>query len=127
MHVRTRSHAGVAATGVAAIGIAAMAVTPLIPGIQAQSQQAASREVRLAATEVPPGGLLTSFLRNQVIYCSAICGPLINTGVTAAVTTLGTPVTFVAALQSGNLLKAIGITAASVTGPTNAALGAAIL
>jgi hypothetical protein len=127
MHVRTRSHAGVAATGVAAIGIAAMAATPLTPGVQAQLQQAVSRDVKLTATVVPPGGLLTSFLHNQVIYCSAICGPLINTGVTAAVTTLQTPVAFVGALQSGNLLKAIGITAASVTGPTNAALGAAIL
>jgi hypothetical protein len=126
MHVRTRSHAGVAATGVAAIGIAAMAATPLTPGVQAELQQAVSREVKLAATVVPPGGLLTSFLHNQVIYCSAICGPLINTGVTAGVTTLQTPVAFVGALQSGNILKAIGITAASVTGPTNAALAAAI-
>jgi len=127
MHVRTRSHAGVAATGVAAIGIAAMAGTPLAPAIQAQSQHAVSRDVRLAATEVPPGGLLTSFLNNQVIYCSFICGTLINIGVTAGVTTLQTPVAFVGALQSGDLLKAVGITASSVTGPTNAALAASIL
>jgi hypothetical protein len=127
MHVRTRSHSGVAATGVAALGIAAMAAIPITPGVQADSQQAVSREVKLAATEVPPGGLLTSFLRNQVTYCSAICGPLINTGVTGVVTTLQTPIAFVGALQSGDLLKAIGITAASVTGPTNAALAAAIL
>jgi hypothetical protein len=125
MNVRTRSHA-VAATGVAAIGIAAMAATPMAPAIEAQSASAVSHDVRLAAAEVPPGGLLTSFLRNQVIYCSFICPPLVNTGVTAAVTTLQTPVAFVAGLQSGDLLKAIGITAASVTGPTNAALAAAI-
>ena len=127
MHVRTRAHAGAAATGVAAVGIAAMAATPVAPAIQAQSLSPVSRDVELTATTVPPGGLLTSFLRNQVTYCSAICGPLIDTGVTAAVTTLQTPLAFAAGLQSGNLLKAIGITAASVTGPTNAALGAAIL
>ncbi len=127
MHVRTRSHAGTAATGVAVVGIAAIAATPLAPATDAQSQLAASHDVRLAAAAVPPGGLITSFLGNQVIYCSAICPPLINTGVTAALTTLQTPAAFAGALQSGDLLKAIGITAASVTGPTNDALAAAIL
>ncbi len=122
MHVRTRSHAGLAATGVAVAGIAAMAATPLAPAPQTQS---ATRDVRLSADDVPLGGLLTSFLGNQVVYCAAICPPLVNTGVTAAATTLRTPVTFLAAVQSGDLLKAIGTTAASVTGPTNAALAAA--
>ena len=37
------------------------------------------------------------------------------------------PGTFLTALQSGDLLKAIGVTAASVTGPTTAAAEAAIL
>ena len=126
MHVRARPRAGVAATAIAIAGIAAVAATPLAPVADFVSESVVSRDVSLAATEVPPGGLLTSFLGNQVIYCSAICPPLINTGVTAAVTTLQTPVTFVAAVQSNNILKAIGITAASVTGPTNAALAEAI-
>ncbi len=103
-----------------------MAAAPLAPTTQIQSPMAASHDVRLAATEVPPGGLITSFLGNQLIYCSAICGPLVVTAVTAAVTTVQTPVVFVGALGSGNLFKAIGVTAASVTGPTTAALAAAI-
>ena len=127
MHASTRSHAGVAATGIAVVGIAAMAATPLVPPTPAQSPPAVSHDVRLAVDEVPPGGLVTSFLGNQVIYCSIICPLLIQTGVTAAVTTLATPSTFVTALQSGDLLKAIGVTAASVTGPTNAAATASIV
>ena len=128
MHAPTRSRAGVAATGIAIVGIAAMAATPLAPAIHAQSPPSVSHDVRLTAAEVPPGGLITSFLGNQVIYCSIICPLLIQTGVTPVVTTLQTPVTFVTALQqSGDLLKAIGATAASVTGPTNAAATAAIV
>ncbi|WP_164478755.1 hypothetical protein [Mycolicibacterium stellerae] len=124
MYVRTRPRAGAATTGIAIAGIAAVAATTLAP--VAEPLTSAARDVRLAATEVPPGGLLTSFLGNQVSYCSAICPPLINTGVTAVVTTLQSPLAFVAAVQSNDIVKAIGITAASVTGPTNAALGEAI-
>jgi hypothetical protein len=47
--------------------------------------------------------------------------------VTPAVTTLAAPGTFLTALQSGDLFKAIGVAAASVTGPTNAAAEQAIL
>lgn len=126
MHARTGPRAHVATTGIAIAGIAAAAATSLAPVAEPLSSSVVARDVRLTAADVPPGGLLTSFLGNQVVYCSAICPPLINTGVTAAVTTLQTPVTFVAAVQSGDILKAIGITAASVTGPTNAALGEAI-
>jgi hypothetical protein len=85
------------------------------------------QDVRLAAATVPPGGLITSFLGNQVIYCSIICPLLVQTGVTPIVTTLQAPGTFLVALQSGDLLKAIGAAAASVTGPTNAAAEAAIV
>ncbi len=127
MHTATRSHAGVAATGVALVGIAAMAATPLVAPPSAQPPPAVSRDVRLTADAVPPGGLVTSFLGNQVIYCSIICPLLVQTGVTAVGTTLATPVTFVSALQSGDLLKAIGVTAASVTGPTNDVATAAIV
>ena len=128
MYARTRSHAGVAATGIAVVGIAAMAATPLAPVTQSQSPPTVAQDVRLtAAAEVPPGGLVTSFLGNQLIYCSIICPLLVQTAVTPVVTTLQTPGVFFTALQSGDLLKAIGATAASVTGPTNAAATAAIV
>jgi hypothetical protein len=127
MQIPIRLHAGVAATGIAVVGIAAMTAAPLAPVTQSQSLPTVTRDVRLAAATVPPGGLLTSFLGNQLIYCSLICPLLVETGVTPVITTLQTPGTFLTALQSGNLLKAIGITAASVTGPTNAAAEQAIL
>jgi len=127
MQIPTCLHAGVAATGIAVVGIAAMAAVPLAPVTQYQSPPTVAQNVRLAAATVPPGGLITSFLGNQLIYCSLICPLLVQTGVTPVVTTLQTPGTFLTALQSGNLLKAIGVTAASVTGPTNAAAQQAIL
>jgi hypothetical protein len=127
MQIPIRRHAGAAATGIAVVGIAAMVAAPLAPVIQSQSPPTVTQDVRLTAATVPPGGLLTSFLGNQLIYCSLICPLLVQTGVTPVVTTLQTPGTFLTALQSGNLLKAIGVTAASVTGPTNAAAQQAIL
>ena len=127
MQIPTCVHAGVAATGIALVGITAMAAAPLAPVAQSQSPPTVAQDVRLAAATVPPGGLLISFLRNQVVYCSLICPLLVQTGVTPVVTTLQTPGTFLTALQSGNLLKAIGAAAASVTGPTNAAAEQAIL
>jgi hypothetical protein len=127
MQIPTCLHAGVAATGIAVLGIGAMAAAPLAPVTQYQSPPTVAQDVRLAAATVPPGGLVTSFLGNQLIYCSLICPLLVQTAVTPVVTTLQTPGTFLTALQSGNLLKAIGVTAASVTGPTNAAAQQAIL
>lgn len=126
MQIASRLHAGVA-TGVAVVGISAMVVAPLTPATQHQSLPTVAQDVRLAATTAPPGGLLTSFLSNQVTYCSIICPLLVQTAVTPIVTTLQTPGTFLSALQAGDLLKAIGAAAASVTGPTNAAAAAAIL
>jgi hypothetical protein len=79
-----------------------------------------------ASTSVPPGGLISSFLRNQTVYCSIICPLLAQTGVTAVTTTLQAPGTFLAALSAGDVLKAIGAAAASVTGPTEAAAQRAI-
>jgi hypothetical protein len=127
MQIPTRLHAGVAATGIAVVGVAALVAAPLAPPTQFQSPPTVAQDVQLAAATVPPGGLVTSFLGNQVIYCSIICPLLAQTGVTATVATLQTPGTFLTALQSGDLLKAIGVTAASVTVPTNAAAGEAIL
>jgi hypothetical protein len=127
MHAPNRSRAGLATRGIAVVGIAAMAATPLAPVTQSQSPTTVVQDVRLTAATVPPGGLVTSFLGNQVIYCSIICPLLVQTGVTPVVAALQTPGVFVTALHSGDLLKAIGATAASVTGPTRAAAEAAIV
>lgn len=128
---RKRRYVSVAIRGIAVVGIAAMVALPLAPGVQAQSPPTVTptvtQDVRLAATTVPPGGLITSFLGNQVTYCSIICPLLVDTAVTAIATTLQTPGVLFTALQSGDLWKAIGITAASVTGPVNAAAQATIL
>jgi hypothetical protein len=127
MQIPTCLHAGVAATGIAFVGIGAMTAASVAPVTQSQAPPTVAQDVRLAAATVPPGGLVTSFLGNQLVYCSLICPLLVQTAATPIVTTLQTPGTFLTALQSGNLLKAIGVTAASVTGPTNAAAEQAIL
>ena len=127
MQKRMRPHGGGAVRTIAVLGIAAMIALPLTPGPQAQPPPTVAQHVRLAATAVPPGGLVTSFLGNQVTYCSIICPLLVDTAVTAIATTLQTPGVFAAALQSGDLWKAVGRTAASVTGPVNAAAQATIL
>ena len=127
MQIRTCLHAGVTATAIAVVGIVGMAAVPLAPVTQSQPPPTVAQNVRLTAATVPPGGLLTSFLGNQLIYCSLICPLLVQTAVTPVVTSLAAPGTFLTALQSGDLLKAIGVAAASVTGPTNAAAEAAIV
>jgi hypothetical protein len=127
MLTSSRLHSGAIASRIAILGVAAMAVAPLAAAPQSQPQERVAQDVRLAAATIPPGGLITSFLNNQVIYCSIICPLLAETAVTPAIATLQTPGTFLAALTSGDVLKAIGVTAASVTGPTNAAAEAAIV
>lgn len=124
---RGNPRSGVARRGIAVAAVAAIAAVPLAPAAQAQSAPTATAEVRLAAAAVPPGGLVTSFLGNQVVYCSIICPLIVETAATAFVTTFQTPGTLLTALQSGDLWTALGVTAASVTGPTNAAAQAAIV
>jgi len=126
MNAHVHAGMGIAAIAAAGItGIAAMGAPPIAPAIP--TPWAISQNAVLTATEVPIGGLLTSFLGNQGTYCSIICPLLVQTGVTAAMTTTQAPAVFVAALQSGDVLKALGAAAASVTGPTNDAAAAAIL
>ncbi|MDT5148823.1 MAG: hypothetical protein QOI01_556 [Mycobacterium sp.] len=128
MQPSTHAHTRLAAVGLVAATIASTAVAPPDAAIPTHAPPAISTaDIRLAATGVPPGGLITSFLGNQVTYCAIICPLLVQTGVTAAATTAQAPLVFLAAAQSGNLLKAIGAAAASVTGPTNAAWAATIL
>ena len=126
MHAMSRSFTDFAATGIAVVGIGALAAAPLAPPPQVLSPPVAAHDVRLAAASVPPGGLVTSFLGNQLIYCSLICPSLVQLAVTVPIAVLQTPGTFVTALQSGDPLKAIGAAAASVTGTADAAATIAI-
>jgi hypothetical protein len=105
-------------TAIAATGLVIATVTAATPAVAPALQ---SHEIRLAASTTPPGGLITSILGNQVLYCSLICTSAIHGVVTVTGAALQTPATFLTAAQSGDLLKAIGITAASVTGPAEAA------
>lgn len=115
-------------TDLAAAAVALVVVAPLAPhapAVEQSSPPTVAREIRLAAT-VPPGGLLTSFVNNQGIYCSIICPLLAQTVTTGITTTLQEPGVFLAALPANGLLKAIGIAGASMTGPTAAAMDKAI-
>ena len=115
-------------TALAASVVAVAVIAPSAPVPQAagpSSPPTVSREIRLAAT-VPPGGLITSFVKNQGIYCSLICPLLAQTVTTGITTTLQEPGVFLAALPANGPLKALGIAAASMTGPTAAAMDKAI-
>jgi hypothetical protein len=114
MSTLVRSSAAVAVTG---FTIAAFTAAP---GPLAQPHPIVSPDIRLAAA-TPPGGLITSFLGNQLLYCSLICTSAIQGVATVTGVALQTPGTFFVALQSGDVLKAIGVTAASVTGAADAA------
>ncbi len=117
MQIPTCLHVGVAATGIAVAGIAAMGTASAAPVTQAPP----------AVAPVPPGGLITTFVHNQILYCSIICPLMLQTGETAVVTTAQAPGTYGTALRSGDQVKAMGVTAASITGPTNGAAEKAIL
>ena len=126
MYAPIRLRTSVAAASIAAVGITAAAAAPPSPLTQTLSPSTASFESSLTASEVPLGGLITTFLRNQATYCSIICPLLVQTGTTGLTAALGAPTIFFTALQSGDILEAIGVAAASVTGPTNSAASAAI-
>jgi hypothetical protein len=107
-----------AATGFA---IATLTAAPLASAARTQLPPTVSHDVRLSAVTVPPGGLVVSFLGNQLLYCSLICTSVVRGVATVSGVALQAPATFVTGLQSGDLLKAIGVTAVSVTGPAEAA------
>jgi len=132
MQIPTCLHAGVAVTGIAVAGIAAMGTASAVPVTQSQSPPVVANDVRPTndvrpSATVPPGGLLTAFVHNQVLYCSIICPLLVQTAVTAAGTAQQAPDTYRTAVRTDGPVKAIGITAASITGPTNTAAERAIL
>ena len=70
-------------------------------------------QYRLAADPVPIGGLVTSFLGNQLIYCSIICPDVVKLAVTVPAGAVAAPVVFVTTLASGNPFKALGAAVAS--------------
>ena len=109
--------------GLLAAGLVAAAV--IAP--PAPSAATPTPHVRLAADVVPLGGLVTTFVGNQAVYCSLICPLAVQTVATATATTTQAPAVLLAGLQSGDVLKAIGKAAASITGPTDAAAAATIL
>ncbi|MGX9673660.1 hypothetical protein [Mycobacterium sp. HM-7] len=123
MQLSARLPTALAATAVAAAVVAPLA--PIAPTAEHPSPPVVMREISLAAT-VPPGGLIASFIKNQGIYCSIICPLLAQTVTTGITTTLQEPGVFLAALPANGPLKALGMAAASMTGPTAAAMDKAI-
>lgn len=123
MQLSARLPADLAATAIALAVVAPL--IPVAPTVEHSAPPTVTREIRLAAT-VPPGGLITSFVQNQGIYCSIICPLLAQTVTTGITTTLLEPGVFLAALPANGPLKALGIAGASMTGPTAAAMDRAI-
>lgn len=123
MQLSARLPADLAATAIALAVVAPL--IPVAPTVEHSAPPIVTREIRLAAT-VPPGGLITSFVQNQGIYCSIICPLLAQTVTTGITTTLLEPGVFLAALPANGPLKALGIAGASMTGPTAAAMDRAI-
>ncbi|CAN5621770.1 hypothetical protein BH09ACT7_BH09ACT7_40540 [soil metagenome] len=98
-----------------AAAIAPLTRPPDIRGVPA------SHEVRLTAASIPPGAIPAAFLRNQITYCGLICPSVVQLVTTVPIGVLQSPFAFVAALQSGSILKAVGSAAESVTAPADAA------
>src|SRR5262245_20828852 len=81
-----------------------------------------SRDVALTAAPAL-GAIPLAFIRNQFQYCSLICPFAVQLAITVPLAVAQTPVTFLGSLAAtGSPLKAIGVAAASVTGPANAAI-----
>ncbi|MET9486184.1 hypothetical protein [Nocardia sp. NPDC006630] len=115
MRIPSCLYVGVVATGFA---VAAMATATAAP---VSEPPGAVRDGGPVAEAVPPGGLITSFLHNQVTYCSIICPLAVQTATTAVTAIQQAQGTFAAASQGNDPAKALGIAAASITGPTSAA------
>ncbi|HVQ48451.1 MAG TPA: hypothetical protein VMS92_00260 [Mycobacterium sp.] len=106
----------------AMIGIGALAVAPLAPPPEPHAPPPVFREVRLTAAPAL-GAIPLAFIRNQFQYCSLICTHALEGAITVPTGALQAPAAFVGSLTStGNIFKAIGSAAASVTGPADAAV-----
>jgi hypothetical protein len=106
--------------GVAA-SIGALAITSSTPPPSEQAAGQGTRDVRLAADSVPLGAIPAAFLRNQLTFCGLICPSIVQLVTTVPIGVAEAPVNFVAGLQSGSLLRAIGAAAESVTNPADVA------
>jgi len=105
--------------GVAA-GIGALAITPSAPPSDRPADRTAP-DVRLAADSVPLGAIPAAFLRNQLTFCGLICPSIVQLVTTVPIGAAEAPLSFLGALPSGSLLKAIGAAAESVTSPADIA------
>jgi hypothetical protein len=80
------------------------------------------RDVRLTAAPAL-GAIPLAFIRNQFQYCSLICTHALEGAITVPTGAVQAPAAFLGSLTStGNIFKAIGSAAASVTGPADAAV-----
>jgi hypothetical protein len=78
--------------------------------------------VRLTAAPAL-GAIPLAFIRNQFQYCSLICTFAVQGAITVPTGAVAAPAAFLGSLTStGNVFKAIGSAAASVTGPADAAV-----
>jgi len=108
--------------GIATIGIGALAIAPLAPPPEPNTPPNVVRDVRLTAAPAL-GAIPLAFIRNQFQYCSLICPYAVQGAITVPIGAAAAPATFLGSLAStGNLFKAIGSAAASVTGPADAAV-----
>jgi hypothetical protein len=119
MQARIRSSVVV---GIATIGIGSLAIAPMAPPPEPHAPPTVVRDVRLTAAPAL-GAIPLAFIRNQFQYCSLICTHALEGAITVPTGAVQAPATFLGSLTStGNIFKAIGSAAASVTGPADAAV-----
>lgn len=111
---------GAAIAAVSVVTVVGGVVTPPSPGMTLSGQP----PVRLVAADAaPPGAIPLAFLRNQFQYCELICPYALQGAVEVPVTVARTPVVFLNALgTTGEVPRAFGAAAASVTGRLSAAV-----
>lgn len=108
--------------GIAIAGIGALAAAPMAPPPEPHAPPTVVRDVRLTAAPAL-GAIPLAFIRNQFQYCSLICTFALQGAITVPTGAAAAPATFLGSLAStGNVFKAIGSAAASVTGPADDAV-----
>ena len=116
-HVRSSVIAGIAVAG-----IGALAIAPMAPPPERHAPPTVVRDVQLTAAPAL-GAIPLAFIRNQFQYCSLICTFAVQGAISVPIGAAAAPATFLGSLAStGNVFKAIGSAAASVTGPADAAV-----
>jgi hypothetical protein len=101
-------------------GMVALGITPLPPP-PPEPPAVVAPAVGLAAASEPLGAIPLAFLNNQLTFCGLICPSIVQLVTTVPLGVAEAPLSFVDALQSGSLLKAIGAAAESVTSPADIA------